>query len=258
MESRAKSQTSAAQRKAPETFVIADEAEERVRDLLEENQRLKARNRDIQHQYDALDAVAVRRDVESEENPAEQCQVALARLLECLSHDDRRSEPQASGEKRRGSWTSTLRGAAGRFLGLMRELTEEAAHRRVDRVESKPEMASGKPKTTRAAEKQATWRGVRRYTHREARAHENGGFLGSDDEMTPEQLDLLDKRIKKKFGMREIAEAAKPVERQSVAEIHYAGPSPVIDRLLETRMNPPVVVKPPPEKETSLALPRFW
>ena len=65
---------------------------------------------------------------------AEKCSIALARLLECLSHTEL-GDATVDKPKRRGSWKATLRAASGKFFFILRDLLEES-------IDSIPEPAS--------------------------------------------------------------------------------------------------------------------
>ncbi len=137
LRSRSCSPASAASRHATpgESSQRLTDAEERIRELTATNENLKREKAQAVSERDAICRGQPPRD--EDVAPSERCQLALARLLECLSHCEK-GEPPMAGAKRRGTWTATLRASCGRFLALMRELTEEAADKREKRKDALP------------------------------------------------------------------------------------------------------------------------
>ena len=137
LRSRSCSPASAASRHATpgESSQRLTDAEERIRELTATNENLKREKAQAVSERDAICRGQPPRD--EDVAPSERCQLALARLLECLSHCEK-GEPPMAGAKRRGTWTATLRASCGRFLALMRELTEEAADKREKRNDALP------------------------------------------------------------------------------------------------------------------------
>ncbi len=137
LRSRSCSPASAASRHATpgESSQRLTDAEERIRELTATNENLKREKAQAVSERDAICRGQPPRD--EDVAPSERCQLVLARLLECLSHCEK-GEPPMAGAKRRGTWTATLRASCGRFLALMRELTEEAADKREKRNDALP------------------------------------------------------------------------------------------------------------------------
>ena len=108
------------------------DAEEPIRELKAQVEELKLGRYKAQRASEEEKSASYAREQkvlaaerELEESPALRCQKALARLLERMTHQDLK-DPPLEGAKRRGSWSTTLRAACGRFLALMHELTDEA------------------------------------------------------------------------------------------------------------------------------------
>ena len=126
---------------------------------------------------------------ELDESPALRCQKALARLLECMTHQELK-DPPLEGAKRRGSWSTTSRAACGPFLTLMHELTDEALARRPER-----------PRES-AAEKSRTKLGNEMFLILKGRMDK--------DHWNDQHLDILDRRLKNQLGICGPDEGRRP------------------------------------------------
>ncbi len=196
--SRSCSPASAASRHATpgESSRRLTDAEELIRELKAQVEELKLGRYKAQRASEEEKSASYAREQkvlaaerELEESPALRCQKALARLLERMTHQDLK-DPPLEGAKRRGSWSTTLRAACGRFLALMHELTDEALAGRAERP-CEP-----------AAEKSRTKLGNEMYLMLKGRMDQH--------HWNDQHLDILDRRLKNQLGICGPDEGRRP------------------------------------------------
>ena len=215
---------------------------------MEEHQRvmrdLKQQHEDAKYAKHVQQVAYEHELVESQQTTAERCTVALARLLECLSHKEL-GGPTVDNPKRRGSWKCTLRAASGKFFFILRDLLNENVEQIRDPKPATVEPEQG-PSTTKIGNEM----------HRMLKGQK------SKDKWTDEHTQLLDRRITNRlsFGGVPYGQTASSDERRIDSEEAFYGTTSSVDKLLQRRLNPLVVDVPPPVRpaDSKLTLPSFW
>ncbi len=108
-----------------------DELEQQLQEAQSARQDLADAQRDLKRQLEEFKCAkhqareSLERDLaEARQTTAERCTTALARLIECLSHQEL-DKATVDNPKRKGTWKATLRAASGKFFFTLRDLLDE-------------------------------------------------------------------------------------------------------------------------------------
>ncbi len=108
-----------------------DELEQQLQEAQSARQDLADAQRDLKRQLEEFKYAkhqareSLERDLaEARQTTAERCTTALARLIECLSHQEL-DKATVDNPKRKGTWKATLRAASGKFFFILRHLLDE-------------------------------------------------------------------------------------------------------------------------------------